>query len=124
MNSSAEGYTAVLCGAAPCRTENLPDTATALRDCVRTSRHGVMVTSGCMFGPSSCRLRPAGPVVVVQPCDPDRRPVGLAVRIGPLVGPADVASVRDWISGHPLDPDLLPAHLVGLDRRMRSAGQN
>lgn len=120
----AAGLTAVLCAAAPCRTDDLRDTVSTLRECVRHSRHGVLVTSGCTLGAVACRLRPAGPLVVVQPCDADRRPLGRDVRIGPVTGPGDINSVEEWIRGHRLDPALLPPHLVGLDRRTRSAGQN
>ncbi|MHA6628705.1 hypothetical protein ACU61A_24970 [Pseudonocardia sichuanensis] len=124
MNGFAPGYTAVLCAAAPCRTETFGETTTTLRECVRTSRHGVLVTSGCTLGALSCRLRPPGPLLVVQPCDDERRPLGPAVRIGPVIRPDDISSIEGWIRGDRLDPTLLPSHLMGLHRRTRGAGQN
>ena len=69
---SPDGYTAVICTATGC---GLGDEATvaallvdAVRDAVGASCHGVMVSTGCLFGASSsgvgaCRIRPAAPVV-------------------------------------------------------------
>ncbi|MGH3602498.1 MAG: hypothetical protein ACRDQI_00515 [Pseudonocardiaceae bacterium] len=68
----SEGYTLVTCVAPACGTEQPDRLAVVLRDCVLSSRDGVLVVSGCSLGAVSCRFRPAGPLVHVQPCDADR----------------------------------------------------
>jgi len=62
-----------------------------LRDCVRDSRGGVLVVSGCAVGPLACRMRAPGPVALVQPCDANRDPVCPAVRVGPIRTDDDIA---------------------------------
>ncbi len=124
MNGAAAGYTAVLCAELPCRTEDFPDTAAALRECVRTSQHGVLVTAGCTAGAPGCRLRRPGPLLLVQPCDAERRPVGPAVRVGPVTGPEDISAIEEWMRDPRLDSAPLPAHLLDFDHRTRSAGRN
>jgi hypothetical protein len=124
VSGPAAGYTAVLCTAERCSTDDLRDTAAALRECVRTSEHGLLVMAGCTVGALGCRLRPPGPLLVVQPCDPDRQPVGPAVRVGPVTGPEDVRTIERWMGGQQLDPALLPDHLVGLERSTRRAARN
>lgn len=120
----AEGYTLVVCAAPACVTEQ-PNRATeALRDCVRSSRHGVLVVSGCSLGAVGCRLRPTGALILAQPCDVDRRPTGPAVRVGPLRSDDDVAAVQAWIRAARFDPALLPPHLVALHRTTRAAMHN
>lgn len=120
----AEGYTLVICAASACRPEKPNRVAAALRECVQSSRHGVLIVSGCSVSAIGCRLRPAGLVVVVQPCDVHRRPTGLAVRVGPLRSDDDVAAVQAWIRHARFDPALLPPHLVMLHRTTRAAMYN
>lgn len=125
---TAPAYTAVLCAAPGC---GAADPATvggrlgeALRAVVRASRHGILVTAGCTVGPAACRLRPAAPLVLVQPCDVERRPQGCAVRVGPLRTDGDVEAFAAWLRAGDLDPALLPAHLTDLQRLVAAAPRN
>lgn len=120
----ADGYAVVLCTAPPCRAELSTETAEVLRECVRTSRHGVLVVSGCVSGGVSCRLRPPGQMLLVQPCDADRTPQGAAVRVGPVRTSQDLAAVRASLHAGHFDPSLLPSRLLVLDRRARAAAHN
>lgn len=122
--TATEGYTLVLCGAPICRAGPLAGLSAALRECVRSSRYGVLVMSGCSLGPMGCRLREAGPIVVVQPCDTERRPTRPAVWIGPIRDDGDFAAVQSWIRCASFDPSLLPAHLTVLHRARGAVAQN
>lgn len=122
------GFTVVLCTAAGCGPRD-PGTVSqhlvaALRDTVRSSRHGVLISAGCVVGTGGCALRPTAPVVLVQPCDVERRPCTAAVRVGPLRTVADVDALAGWLRTGELDPTLLPAHLLDLQRRALSAPLN
>lgn len=117
--TSCSGYTVVTCVAPGC---GLADDATvgselvtALREVVRASGHGVLVSSGCML--RGCARRPVAPVVVVQPCDDDRRPTSCALAVGPLRTSADVDACAAWLRAGDLDPRLLPPHLLDAARR-------
>lgn len=114
--ATCSGYTALSCVAPRC---GLGDDATvgaevvdALREVVRSSEQGVLVSSGCFLGAGVCAARPTAPVVVVQPCDDERRPVANALVIGPMRTSADVESFGGWLRAGLLDPRLLPAHLL------------
>jgi hypothetical protein len=96
----------------------------ALRAVVRSSTHGVLVTAGCRLGPLACRTREHGPLLMVQPCDVDRRPVGCAVLVGPVRAGGDVAAVEAWLRGGRYDPALLPVHLWAAQRAVRGAARN
>lgn len=82
------------------------------------------VVSGCTLGPVACRLRPAGCLIVLQPCDTERRPIGAAVWVGPIRTDDDLTAVRDWIRAGRFAPALLPAHLIAQHHRTRGARQN
>jgi hypothetical protein len=114
----------VLCAAPPCLDDQAQQTTAALKSCVRSSRHGVLVTSGCTLGPVGCRLRPAGQLLVVQPCGTDRHPIGPAVRVGPIRTDDDLAAVQEWIRTSRFDPLLLPPHRTSTHRTLRGATQN
>lgn len=118
------GFTLVVCTAPGCHTEQSNCVAATLRDCVRSSRHGVLVVSGCTLGPFACRLRPGGSLVLVQPCDAQRRPTAPAIRVGPLRSDGDIAAVQAWIRIARFDPALLPPHLIALHRTTRAAMRN
>ncbi|MEN3265249.1 hypothetical protein [Pseudonocardia sp.] len=121
---NAKGYTLVMCTAPPCRDELTAQIVATLRECVRTSRCGVLVMSQCTLGTIACRLRPPGQFVLVQPCDTQRRPMGSGVRVGPLRDEADLAAVQAWIRAARFDAQLLLAHLTATDRTVRSAMRN
>jgi hypothetical protein len=119
------GFTAVVCTAPGC---GVGDPATVaghlvdvVRDVVGSSRHGVMVATGCLLGALACRFRPAAPLLLVQPCDTARRPTAPVLRIGPLRTTVDVDAVGGWLCTDRLDPRLLPAHLLTLHRRAAAA---
>jgi hypothetical protein len=119
--SEQAGFTAVVCTAPGCgvgdRATVAHEVVDVLRDAVRASRHGVLVSTGCLCGAPACRQRAAAPIVVIQPCDAERRPSGRALPIGPLRTSVDVDTLGAWLRGGQLDPGLLPAHLLGLYRR-------
>jgi hypothetical protein len=96
----------------------------ALRGVVRASRYDVFITTGCLFGEAACGVRARAPVVLVQACDPDRRPTGLAVRIGPLRTGGDVEALVTWLRTGHLDPAELPARLLDLHRQAVAAPLN
>jgi hypothetical protein len=126
--AAPSGFTAVVCRSAACGRGDSGTVAeelfAALRDTVRRTRHGVLVSSGCLIGPSACRTRAPAPFVLVQPCDPERRPRGSAVHVGPLRTRADVETLVTWLRDGRLDAGLLPAHLLGVHRRMAAAPLN
>ena len=120
----AAGYTAIVCTAPGCRSSLSAELLADLRAAVRGSRRGVLVVSGCTLGAVACRLRPPAPLVVLQPCDVQRRPVGPAVRVGPLRSRDDVAELARWLARARFDVDDLPAHLVATHRAVGAAGVN
>ncbi len=117
----AEGFTVVVCQADACGTA--PALMPALRGVVRSTRHGVLIASGCTLGTLTCRSRAAGTVVLVQPCDVDRRPVGSAVHVGPLRTRSDVADLVSWLRAGNLDAAALPWWLR-FDSARRLAAHN
>jgi hypothetical protein len=125
---SEPGFTAVACRSEGCGNGDgatmAEDLFAALRTAVRDSRYGVLVSAGCLLGQSICGARATAPVVLVQPCDAERRPVGVAVRIGPLRTAADVEVLVAWLRGGDLDPGLLPAHVLSVHRGMTAAPLN
>jgi hypothetical protein len=98
---TATGYTAVVCTAP-----------------------GVLVVAGCTLGAVVCRLRPPAPLVVVQPCDVQRRPIGPAVRVGPLRSRADVTELVLWLGRARFDVDALPDRLAVTHRAVGAATVN
>lgn len=103
---AAEGCTVVVCQAEPCcaALALMP----ALRAAIRATPHGVLIASGCTLGTLTCRTRTPGPVVLVQPCDVERRPAGPAVRIGPVRTRSDVADLVAWLRTGELDAATVP----------------
>lgn len=118
----AEGWTAVLCRAEGCCFD-LP-LMTALRAAVRAAPHAVLLSTGCTLGPMTCRSRADGAIVLVQPCDAARRPVGAATHVGPIRTADDLADVVAWLRGGVLDPERLASHLRIEHTRRRLAHQN
>jgi hypothetical protein len=101
-----------LCRQGPCSADR--GMLEVLRGVVGRSRHGVLVSTGCLLGAPRCRHRPgpdSGPVVVVQPSAADGRPRGSAVVIGPVLTGRDAKSVAAWLADGALDGDRLGPHL-------------
>ncbi|GLY64800.1 hypothetical protein [Amycolatopsis taiwanensis] len=122
---NTEPFTAVVCQGTACGHEHGRSVVDGLRGCVRRQRHGVLVSTGCLLGRLGCHAlgrsaRPAGALLVVQPCSVDRQPFGLPIWIGPLSGEDDLAAVRRWLDTAHLDPARLPA---GLRFRAALAGR-
>ncbi|MDT0353896.1 hypothetical protein [Pseudonocardia charpentierae] len=120
----AEGCTVVLCTASACRSELHAPLMSALRAAVRSSTHGMLVTTGCRLGPLACHTREHGPLLMVQPCDQHRQPIGCAVLVGPLRSEPDVAAVEAWLRGGRYDLALLPGHLRTTHRAAHAAVRN
>lgn len=120
-----DGYTAFRCAAPGCGEGDDGSTAAAtfeaLRAVVGAGRHGVLVTTGCLFGGAFCRGRPGAPIVLVQPCDADRHPTVCAVLVGPLRTVTDVATLDAWLRAGHLDAALLPPHLLDVHRQVSAA---
>lgn len=124
LSETATGFTLVLCGSGGCHNDVAAEVRSMLRGYVRSTRHGVLVVSGCNLSPALCRFRAEGPVLVVQPCDTERRPTSPLVRVGPIRTVADVVAVRQWLRAGSLDADALPRHLTGLHRNAFAAVTN
>jgi hypothetical protein len=120
------GFTAVVCRSQGCADPGTvaPHLVDALRAAVRESPLGVLVSTGCLLGPSACCGRAAAPVVLVQRCDAERRPVAPAVRVGPVRTVADVEALVSWLRTGRLEPGELPGHLLAAHRLMAAAPRN
>jgi hypothetical protein len=97
-------FTVVVCQATACEAGADPGLLDALRETIRRCPHGVLLRSGCMLGPVTCRPRwlhphadTSGAIVIVQPCGTDRAPQGIPVRVGPLRHPGDTHALCTWL---------------------------
>lgn len=111
-------FTAVVCQGRACGREHGQLVVDGLRDCIRGHRHGVLMSAGCLLGRLGCHAlrvggvrRTAGALLLVQPCSPDREPIGPSLWVGPLAGDDDVAAVRRWLDTGDLRTTRLPEHL-------------
>jgi hypothetical protein len=122
----AEPFTAAVCHGSACGREHGESVVAGLRDCIRRHPHGVLVSTGCLLGRLGCQAlgggtgRPAGALLIVQPCTVERRPAGLPIWVGPLSSEDEVAAVRHWLQTARLDSHLLPP---GLEFRRALAGR-
>lgn len=107
------GFTAVLCD--DCRGARDLPVLDALRETVSRSPHGVLVRAPCQLGKLWCHARTRaagdGAVVLVQPCDVQRRPTGPVIAVGPIRSRPDLAALTGWMAATPLTADSLPARL-------------
>ncbi|GAA2363293.1 hypothetical protein GCM10009854_48750 [Saccharopolyspora halophila] len=108
------GYTAVLCEA--CEPNDDLGVLDALSDSVSRSPHGVLVRSPCQLGKLWCHTRKnsrrtTGQVILVQPCDTRRRPLGPVILVGPIRTSADLADVTRWLKSTPTSAHGLPDRL-------------
>lgn len=79
---------------------------------VRSSSHGMLVTTGCRFGAGLCASRRPGLMLLLQACDPQRRPASPVVVVGPVRSTGDVRAVTAWLQdGGAPDPAALPDRL-------------
>jgi hypothetical protein len=110
--ATADGCTIMLCGANGCSTPLYEHLRAELRHVVRTTKFGVLVVSGCALGAVTCRMRAPAPMIAVQPCDTQRRPVGLMIRLGPVRTCDDIAIITRWRQSGQSDTDDLPRRLT------------
>lgn len=108
------GYTAVLCDT--CDYDDALPVLDALGNSVRRSPHGVLVRTPCQLGQLWCRSRKKrqrtnGPILLVQPCDARRKPLGTVVAVGPIRTPEDLRAVTQWLESSPTSAEGLPARL-------------
>lgn len=114
------GFTAVVCQ--HCNTDAELPMLQSLRDTIRRCPHGVLLTSGCILGHLWCRAirsrtpRLAGPIVLVQPCTTERRPIGPAIPVGPLRTLEDLTALGRWLERAPHRNHGLPARLRQIQR--------
>lgn len=112
-------FSAVVCRSGSCADAS-GQLLERLRAAVRHCPHGVLISSGCLLHANRCRTAPAhdsGAYLLVQPCDLDRRPLGMAIGIGPVLSAADAAVVAEWLSDGRLDASRL-------ERRLRISAQS
>ena len=112
-------FNAVLCRSGPCAGASKP-LLERLRAATRRCPHGVLISAGCLLRAPRCRAAPghdSGAYLLVQPCDLDRRPLGIAIGIGPVLSDADAAVVAEWLADGSLDAGRL-------DRRLRITAQS
>lgn len=97
-------FNVALCRQGPCSADR--GVLEALRGAVRRSRHGVLVSTGCLLGAPRCRQSAgpeSGPVVIVQPSDAGGRARGPAIIIGPVLTARDTKTLAAWLAGEPVD---------------------
>jgi hypothetical protein len=110
---SDEPFSAVVCRSGPC-AGTAGQLLHRLRAAVRRCPHGVLISTGCVLRAARCRRGPdheSGAYLLVQPCDPDGRPRGIAIGVGPVLTDVDAASVADWLTGSSLEVTRLEARL-------------
>jgi hypothetical protein len=84
-----------------------------LRNSIRRSRHGILVTAPCLLGKLACTAHTDGPgiMVLLQPCSDDRSPVGPPRWVGPVTNAADVEALRAWLERGKWHIGTLPRRL-------------
>ncbi len=90
-------FTVIFC--ATCGSELESVVVQALRESVRSCRHGMLVRAQCLSGPLGCAAhsRTPGVMLVLQPCLIDRSPSAPPCWVGPVSGQGDARIVREWI---------------------------
>ena len=106
-------FNAVVCQSGPCAgaAARLME---QLRAATRRCPDGVLIRAGCLLRAPRCQGAPdhdSGAYLMVQPCDPDRRPQGIAIGVGPVLSEADADLVAEWLAGGSLDVRLLQRRL-------------
>jgi hypothetical protein len=92
-------FTVALCRADGCGRRCATDLLDRLRETVRGTPGGVLVTTGCLRGPLACggSTENGGAFLVVQPCRDDGRPSGTAIPIGPIRTEEQVETLCKWL---------------------------
>jgi hypothetical protein len=107
-------FNVAVCRAGPCRHDPGLDLVERLRLSIRRCPHGVLLSTGCLLAAERCRLsaaHDAGPCLIVQPCDRERRPRGAAIAVGPVLSSGDADAVAAWLEDGGLDARRLEPHL-------------
>lgn len=116
------GFTLVVCMG--CLATPVDSWLDELRAVVRLFPHGMLVSAACLLGSSFCTTRPGGgAVAMLQPCAADRRPVGPAHWIGPILDEGDLADLCDWLLKCEWSLRGLPARLRHPMRQSASASR-
>jgi hypothetical protein len=108
-----EPFNAAVCLSGPCAGSGRR-LLQRLRPAIRCCPYGVLVSTGCLLHASRCRAAPdhdSGAYLLVQPCDLDRQPRGVAIGIGPVLTNADAAAVAEWLADGSLDAARLEPRL-------------
>ena len=108
-------FNAVVCQSGPC-AGTAGQLLERLRAATRRCPQGVLISTGCLLRAPRCQApgHDSGAYLLVQPCDLDRQPQGVAIGVGPVLGDADADVVAEWLVGGGLDARRL-------ERRLRTA---
>jgi hypothetical protein len=105
-------FNAVVCRSGPCAGA-AGGLLQQLRAATRRCPHGVLISGGCLLRAARCRApgHDSGAYLLVQPCDRDRRPRGIAIGVGPVLTDEDAAAVAEWLADGSLDAACLEPRL-------------
>jgi 2-keto-3-deoxy-6-phosphogluconate aldolase len=106
-------FNAVVCRSGPCAGASR-QLLERLRTATRSCPHGVLISAGCVLRTARCQAAPrhdSGAYLLVQPCDLDRRPRGIAIGVGPVLSDADADAVAEWLADGSLDAGRLEGRL-------------
>jgi hypothetical protein len=117
---SDQPFNAVVCRSGPCAGV-AGGLLRRLRVATRRCPHGVLISTGCLLHTARCRApgHDSGTYLLVQPCDRDRRPRGVAIGVGPVLTDEDAAAVAEWLTGGSLDAEGLEPRLRLTSRLVR-----
>jgi hypothetical protein len=107
-------FNLAICRVGPCGHDRGLHLLDRLRVVTRHSRHGILISTGCLLASDRCRpdtAHDAGTCLVVQPCRVDRRPRGAAIAVGPVLTRSDAEAVTAWLEDGRLDASLLEPRL-------------
>lgn len=102
-------FTAVVCTGCGALSTSVLE---GLRKTIGRCPHGVLVRADCILGRFSCAARPAGVMVLIQPCSTDRAPTGSGLWIGPVATADDIRTLRTWLERGDLTARSLPRSLA------------
>lgn len=107
-------FNLAICCAGPCAEDPGLQLLERLRASIRRCPQGVLISTGCLLAAARCRqnaAHDAGTWLIVQPCDLDRRPRGMAIIVGPVLTRSDAEAVTAWLEDGGLDARFLEPHL-------------